>query len=154
MLVLGCGALGCGAGTRGPVQDTQAFECKNRIASYSASHHMGGDELGVELDCAAAGPRIKRWRTDRNGKREEAIKSLPPGEFERAWHEIDGTGWPNLKDCASSSGSDPIYVFDIKDDQNQATFQCRSRAMPYPYNTIVDPLDFAAQAAPLGDDDK
>ena len=38
-------------------------------------------------------------------------------------------------------------------DQNKATFQCQSTSMPYPYNTIVDPLDVAAQSGrgQLGD---
>ena len=35
-------------------------------------------------------------------------------------------------------------VFDIKDDQNKASFQCQTRVMPYPYNDITDPLDLAA----------
>ena len=73
------------------------------------------------------------------------------------WREIDGTGWPNLKDCGNGTGGkqDPIYTFDIKDDQNKSSFQCQSREMPYPYNTIVDPLDMQSQKGgkQLGDDE-
>ena len=50
-----------------PTREQQPFNCKDRIASYIASSHMGGDELGVQMDCAEAGPRIKRWRTDKTG---------------------------------------------------------------------------------------
>jgi hypothetical protein len=149
---------GCGASAREQARrEAQPFECKERIASYVVSHHMGGDELGVQMDCADAGPRIKRWRTDKQGVRQEDARMLTPGQFDAVWREIDGTGWPFLKDCGNGTSGklDPVYVFDIKDDQNKATFQCQSQSMPYPYNTIVDPLDVAAQQGrkQLGDDE-
>jgi hypothetical protein len=136
----------CG-GHPAPVATEEAkFECHDRLASYVASHHLGGDELGVQLDCKD-GPRIKRWRTDKKGTRQEDAHSLTPYDFDKLWKQIDGTGWANLKDCPSGKGgkSDPVYVFDIKDDQNTASFQCQSRDVPYPYNGLVDPLDMAAQ---------
>jgi hypothetical protein len=142
-------AGGCGGAQRAQVaREAQTFDCRKRIASYVVAHHMAGDELGVQIDCAEAGPRIKRWRTDVAGNRDEDAHSLTPGEFENVWKEIDATGWPNLRDCTNgTAGSrDPIYMFDIKDDENQASFQCQSQSMPFPYNNIVDPLDFAAQS--------
>lgn len=82
---------------------------------------------------------------------------MTAGEFDKIWREIDGTGWPNLRDCTNGKGGkgDPIYKFDIKDDQNQASFQCQSQSMPYPYHDLVDPLDLAAQdgRGQLGDDE-
>jgi hypothetical protein len=150
------GAAGCGGARREQAtREAEDFACKDRLVSYVVSHHMGGDELGVQMDCSEAGPRIKRWRTDKAGNREDDARGLTPGEFDRVWNEIDGTGWPNLKDCAngSSGKQDPIYVFDVRDDQSKASFQCQSTSMPYPYNGIVDPLDVAAQAGrgQLGD---
>jgi hypothetical protein len=153
LVVAGCGGhqRGGGGGESG------LFDCKERLASYVVSHHMGGDELGVQMDCQESGPRIKRWRTDKQGVRQEDAHFLSPAEFDGVWKEIDGTGWPNLKDCGNGTtgARDPVYVFDIKDDQNKATFQCQSQSMPYPYNTIVDPLDVAAQKGrnQLGDDE-
>jgi hypothetical protein len=149
---------GCGGGQREQsARDAQRFDCRGRRASYIATHHLAGDEIGVQIDCADAGPRIKRWRSERSGTRQEDARSLTPGEFDKVWREIDGTGWPNLHDCGNGTGGkrDPIYVFDIKDDQNQASFQCQSQSVPYPYNGIVDPLDLAAQAGrrQLGDDE-
>jgi hypothetical protein len=151
-------ASGCGGAQREQVaRERQVFSCRSRIASYVAVHHMAGDELGVQVDCAQAGPRIKRWRSDKLGNHQEDAHGLTPGEFDAIWKEIDGTGWPNLRDCGNGTGGkqDPIYTFDIKDDQNQASFQCQSQAMPYPYNDIVDPLDLAAQRGrrELGDDE-
>jgi hypothetical protein len=151
------GLIGCGGGQRERIaRDAQRFDCRGRRASYSVVHHLAGDEIGVQIDCADAGPRIKRWRSGNAGTQEDA-RSITPGEFDRVWREIDGTGWPNLRDCSNGTGGrhDPIYVFDIKDDQNQAAFQCQSQSMPYPYNAIVDPLDLAAQAGrrQLGDDE-
>ena len=160
-------ALAAGLGTStfagcGSTQPTatahegQPFQCKQRLVSYVVSHHMGGDELGVQMDCRD-GPRIKRWRTSKQGTRQDDARSLTPGEFDKVWAEIDGTGWANLKDCTNGTGGkrDPVYVFDIKDDQNTATFQCQSQTMPYPYNDLVDPLDLAAQQGrgELRDDD-
>lgn len=126
--------------------EQESFDCKERIASYVVSGHMGASELGVQMDCAE-GPRIKRWKVDKVGARVEDARPMTPSEFEKVWREIAGTGWENLKDCANGSGGkqDPVYVFDIKDDQNKATFQCQTVTAPYPYNGIVDPLDVAAQ---------
>jgi hypothetical protein len=73
------------------------------------------------------------------------------------WTQVDGTGWQNLRDCTNGTGGTeaPLYSFDVKDDQNTASFTCQSRAMPYPYNALVDPLDQAAALgkAQLGDDE-
>jgi hypothetical protein len=110
----------------------------------------------VQLDCAN-GPRIVRWRTMRDGKRDEDERPLSPGDFDKTWREIDATGWPNLRDCANGSleKSDPVYVFDVMDDTNKASFQCQTREVPYPYNDITDALDLmAAQGRKqLGDDE-
>jgi hypothetical protein len=149
---------GCGGARREQIErETQVFSCRSRQASYVVVHHMAGDEIGVQIDCAEVGPRIQRWRTDKAGSRQEDAHSLTPGEFDKVWKEIDGTGWTNLRDCTNGTGGklDPIYTFDIKDDQNQASFRCQSQSMPYPYNDLVDPLDLAAQAGrrQLGDDE-
>jgi len=158
LLLLALLAVGCGAGARERARSEAVdFKCRDRIASYIATHHMGGDEIGVQMDCAEAGPRIKRWRSDKQGKRIADEHPLSPVEFDSVWRDLDGTGWPNLKDCGNGTGGkqDPIYTFDIKDDQNTASFQCQSRTMPYPYNSIVDPMDVAAQRdrKQLGDDE-
>lgn len=149
-------AAGCGGPRDQIARDAQRFQCRDRLASYVAMHHMAGDEVGVQIDCAPAGPRIQRWRSDRAGTRQEDARSMTPGEFDAIWKEIDGTGWPNLRDCTNGTGAkqDPVYQFDIKDDQNKASFQCQSQSMPYPYNDIVDPLDQAAHGRKqLGDDE-
>jgi len=82
---------------------------------------------------------------------------VSPAAFDRAWKEIDGTGWAYLKNCANGSleKRDPVYVFDIKDDQQSAKFECQTREVPYPYNDITDPLDLLAQKSgkQLGDDE-
>jgi hypothetical protein len=150
--------VACGPSARDrAMRDSVSFQCRDRIASYVATKHMGGDELGVQMDCADKGPRIRRWRMDKQGKRVEDEHALAPTEFDTVWREIDGAGWAYLKDCGNGTGGkqDPIYTFDIKDDQNKNTFQCQSRTMPYPYNTIVDPMDVAAarNRGQLGDDE-
>jgi hypothetical protein len=139
-------ATACGARQKQATEEAQSFDCKDRLVSYVVSHHMGGDEVGVQMDCTN-GPAIKRWRIDRKGTRIDDARSLTPAEFDKVWGELAGSGWENLKDCSNGTGGDrdPVYVFDIHDDQSTASFQCQSQSMPYPYNTIVDPLDVAAQ---------
>jgi hypothetical protein len=145
----------CGGGQRGG--EAEPFKCRERMASYTASRHIAGDELGVLMDCEAAGPRIKRWKSDKQGHRIEDERFITPGAFDKAWREIDGTGWAFLKDCANGSldKRDPVYVFDVKDDQQKNTFQCQTREVPYPYNDLVDPLDVLGQQGgkQLGDDE-
>jgi len=152
VVVAACGGRQHGEGSGGG-----DFMCKERSVSYMATKHISGDEVGVLMDCAEKGPRIKRWRQDKQGKRDEDVRFITPKDFDKTWGEIAGTGWENLKDCPNGTlgKSDPVYVFDIKDDQNKASFQCQSQSMPYPYNDIVDPLDLAAQVGrrQLGDDE-
>ncbi len=154
--IVALGIVGCGPSRQQRASAEQEhFECKDRLVSYVVSGHMGASELGVQMDCSE-GPRIKRWKVDKVGARVDDARAMRPGEFDRVWREIDGTGWANMKDCENGTGGkqDPVYVFDVKDDVNKATFQCQSRSMPYPYNGIVDPLDVAAQQGrgQLGDE--
>lgn len=138
---------GCGARQRQATEERVSFDCKERLISYVAMRHMGGDEVGVQMDCADAGPRIKRWRMDKTGARIEDAHPLSPVEFDDVWKQIDGTGWQYLKTCENGTNGkdDPIYQFDVKDDQAKSSFTCQSQSMPYPYNDLVDPLDVAAQ---------
>jgi hypothetical protein len=146
----------CGGHHGETSSDTIAFNCHDRSASYMATMG-GGSERGVLMDCKAAGPRIKRWITDKNGAHKEDTRPIDPGAFEKVWAQVDGTGWPNLHDCENGTGgkTDPVFTFDIKDDQNTASFQCQTREMPYPYHDISDPLNLTAnQGQPqLGDDE-
>jgi hypothetical protein len=147
----------CGGRQQQADREAQNFNCRDRSASYIATKHIAGDEIGVQLDCADTGPRIRRWKTDKAGKRDEDERPLSPGDFDKTWREIDATGWPSMTDCTNGSleKSDPVYVFDIKDDMNKASFQCQTREVPYPYNDITDALDLmAAQGRKqLGDDE-
>jgi hypothetical protein len=148
----------CGASAKEQARrEMQPFSCKERSVSYIVSHHMAGDEVGVLLDCAEAGPRIKRWKTLKGGTRVEDARGMTPREFDEIWRQVDGTGWQYLKDCTNGTGGkhDPVYVFDVKDDQAKGSFSCQSVTAPFPYNAFVDPLDAAAQKSgkQLGDDE-
>src|SRR5262249_15529758 len=78
----------CGGSQREQVaREAQPFACRGRIAGYTVAHHMAGDNIGVQADCTEAGPRIKRWRTDIAGNRQEDAHSLSPGEFDNIWKE-------------------------------------------------------------------
>ncbi|MGN6109210.1 MAG: hypothetical protein ACTHU0_29155 [Kofleriaceae bacterium] len=151
------GATGCGARQEQARREMQDFSCRDREVSYVARQHIAGSELGVQMDCAPAGPRVLRWRVDRQGQRVDDARSMTPGEFDRVWREVDATGWQYLKDCTTGTlgKDDPVYAFVVKDDQNQSSFKCQTTTVPFPYNGIVDPLDVTAQRGghQLGDDE-
>jgi len=153
-LAIACGA--CGGRQAQADREMQNFACKDRAVNYTVTHHMGGSELGVQMDCAE-GPRLKRWKVDAQGTRQEDARGMTPSEFDDVWGQIAGVGWENLKDCTNGTEgkNDPVYKFAIKDDQNSNAFQCQSVSMPFPYNSLVDPLDVAAQRSgkQLGDDE-
>jgi len=150
-------AAACGGRQTQATAEMQDFKCKDRGINYTVEGHMGGNELGVQMDCAEAGPRIKRWKVDKNGTRTEDSRGMTPGEFDDVWSQIAGVGWENFKDCTNGTEgkNDPHWKWAVKDDQNANTFACHSVTPPFPYNSLVDPLDEAAQRAgkQLGDDE-
>ena len=153
-----CACAACGGAQKHQIEsERESFACKDRSASYMATKHISGDEIGVLIDCKEQGPRVKRWKTSKTGEHIEDTHGITPGEFDKAWSEIAGTGWENLRDCANGSGEkrDPVYVFDIKDDESSASFQCQTREVPYPYFDITNALDLLANEGrkQLGDDE-
>lgn len=146
----------CGGAHKQVADDSASFNCKDRAAAYTATMPRG-NQVGVEMDCAEAGPRVKRWRVDKDGNRQDDTHAISAAAFEKVWAEVDGTGWQNLHDCPNGSlaKSDPVYQFAIKNDEAQAAFKCQTLQMPYPYNDITDPLDLAANQGQkqLGDDE-
>ena len=147
----------CGGTSAQVKREQQSFACKDRMATYTVVHDISGDERGVQLDCAEAGPRVKRWKTDKSGTRQEDAHNIPPGQFDTAWKEVNGTGWENLHDCTNGTlgKRDPVYQFDIKDDENKGSFSCQTREVPYPYFDITNALDQLAMEGvkQLGDDE-
>src|SRR5690606_499200 len=116
---IGAGMVaGCGARQKQANAEQQQFQCKDRAVGYIATHHLAGSEIGVTMDCAEAGPRLQRWRVDKDGSREEDARSMTPGEFDKVWREIDGSGWAYIKDCENGTlgDKDPVFVFAVKDD--------------------------------------
>ena len=67
----------CGGRQNQADREAHQFECRDRSATYKASKHIAGEEIGVALDCAESGPRIKRWKVDKNGKREISPTPIP-----------------------------------------------------------------------------
>src|SRR5262245_34089425 len=95
--------VACSGAQKQADRESQSFSCRERAASYIATKHIAGDEIGVLIDCDQTGPRVKRWKTDKNGKRVEDERAITPNDFDKAWKEIDGTGWAYLKDCSNGS---------------------------------------------------
>ena len=118
------------------------FDCKDRKVSYFVVGGMAAQEYGVQIDCAAQGPRVMRWLVDKEGTRTEDSTNLTPGEFEDLWKRIEGIGWRHLDDCAPDEGKDiPVYTFEVANWDNQHTFQCDALRPEFPYITVIDELD-------------
>jgi hypothetical protein len=140
-------AAACGASHKPTDTDETSWDCRDRSASYLATHTMAAPQVGVQIDCKEHGPRLLTWRTDASGKRTEKSRVLTPAQFDKIWNQLDNTGWQNMQDCpGSGNADDPVYQFMVSDDQNHASFSCQAREMPYPYNDISDPLQLAASA--------
>jgi hypothetical protein len=145
-LIAAVACAACSGGQHVREHEAAAFDCRGRTISYVAAHAMAAAEVGIIMDCTN-GPHIKQWTVDaKTNERKESAREMSAGEFNKVWSEIAGTGWENLKDCKRGDGgkSAPLYQFDIKDDQNSASFSCQSLNVPYPYNDLVDPLNAAA----------
>lgn len=139
---------GCGNPNAHMLRENAEFVCHERSAAYTVVGSLAGAEVGVQLDCAVAGPRVLRWTVTRDGVREERQASLGVHEFDRIWERIDGSGWRNMNDCTGSGGTnDPVYEIEVKDWAHQRAFECvNAGPLPFPYNTIVDELDLRAAA--------
>lgn len=151
--LIGAGALTCMlAACANPnaklMRENRDFECHDRAAMYTLVGSLAGPEVGVQLDCAVAGPRIVRWTVSAEGVKDERQASLGVHEFDRIWERIDGSGWRNLHDCTGSGGdTDPAYAIEVKDWNRDSAFNCvNAGPLPFPYNTIVDELDLRAGA--------
>ncbi len=141
-------AAACGSPHRELLEQNAQFDCRDRYAAYLVSGSLAAAEAGVQVDCAEAGPRVVRWTVTRDGNREEHAGSLGVGEFDRMWEKIEGAGWRYLGDCdGTGQPGDPVYTFDVKDWNGTASFSCTNAGpLPFPYNTLVDELDFKAAA--------
>lgn len=141
-------AAACGNPNAQQLRENADFRCKDRSVAYTVIGSLAGPEVGVQLDCAVAGPRILRWTVSADGVRDERSASLGVHEFDRIWDRIDGSGWRNLQDCAGSGGEhDPVYDIEVKDWNHQNHVTCvHAGPLPFPYNTIVDEVDLRAAA--------
>jgi hypothetical protein len=143
VVVVGCGSRQHQANAQANAE-LQAFQCRDRFATYTATHPTGG-ELGIQLDCSERGPRIQRWRVTTDGTRNEDARSMTPDELDGVWSSIDAIGWQNLKDCSDGGGdNDAIFQFHVGDDHAQSSFACQATPQPFPYHTIVNALDRAS----------
>jgi len=150
---LACG-LACGGARPQLRDDDEVFACRERAASYLLIGGLAGAEVGVSIDCAERGPRVRRWVVDQRGGRDERSRSLAPDSFDEIWERLDGAGWRHTSDCAAAdSPTDPVYTFDFKDASGAASFSCAGRGeLPFPYHGLVDELDLAARGVGSGDD--
>jgi hypothetical protein len=146
----------CGNPNKEQLRQNADFDCHDRYAAYTLTGSLAGAEVGVQVDCAEHGPRVLHWTVDKDGNRDEYQGSLGVNEFDRLWDKIDGAGWRYLKDCdGTGQPEDPVYSFDVKDWNGSVSFSCTNAGpLPYPYNTIVDELDFKAAAAAPKDNSK
>ncbi len=124
--------------------DLENFDCKERRAAYVATGTFAGREVGVVIDCAERGPRVKKWRLLGEGDDRKTIEhSLTPGEFDTLWEKLESTGWRQLEDCDNPDAveGDPEYKIGIKDHALAVAVTCAGKELPFPYNRLVNELD-------------
>ena len=138
-------ALGCGGSqNQGVSEDVRNFECANRRVAYIATGHFAGPEVGVVIDCAERGPRIKRWVViDDSGGKETGEHSLTVRQFNDLWEKVDSTGWQNLSDCDNPDAGegDPAYKFGIQDQNGSVSLACDGKQLPFPYDRLLNEID-------------
>ncbi|MCG8420171.1 MAG: hypothetical protein MJE77_19750 [Proteobacteria bacterium] len=146
-----CGSLAASACKRPPPISQSAlaveFECNERRAAYILRGGFTGYEVGVAIDCDKSGPRVYTWQlAAENDTRATREHSLSPGEFDRIWQAIESTGWRNLGDCNNphAEEGDPTYKIGIKDHSIANSMACSGKALPFPYNRLVDELDLVS----------
>ena len=146
LAVLGAG--GCANPNARMLRENADFRCRDRYAAYTVVGSLAGTEVGAQMDCNVAGPRILKWTVSSDGVRDEKSASMGVHEFDSIWERIDGSGWRNMKDCTGTGQDrDPVYSIEVKDWAHASAFSCTSAGpLPFPYNTIVDELDLRAAA--------
>ena len=140
LLCTGCGGAK-GADNGGQVNN---FDCDDRRIAYIASNHFAGRQVGVVVDCAERGPRIKRWVViDEEGGKKTGEHSLTPEQFDELWGKVDSTGWRNLIDCDNPEAAegDPLYRFGIKQQEETISLTCGGKTLPFPYDRLTNELD-------------
>jgi hypothetical protein len=150
------GAAACGGGQRGGGEDDDGarFDCNGRMVGYIARGTIAAEEIGVAADCAERGPRLVRWRVEKDGTRADDARSMTTGEFDTLWRKINQTGWRDLGDCNASGFDAPTYTFSFQDAEQAATCECQHTEPPFPYYTIINELDaLASQGKQLAPDD-
>ena len=122
-----------------------------RGVATSRRKHISGDEVGVQMDCKEAGPRIKRWRTDKLGNRQDDTHSITPRRV-RATCGTRSTAPAGRTSTIARTAAARRAIRSTCSTSRTTRTRRRSRArpatMPYPYNDITDPLDLARAAGP------
>ena len=144
-LTLALALPACGGGQKQPSDNgDKSFDCDARRIAYIATNHFAGPEVGVVVDCAERGPRIKRWVViDEDGGKSTNEHSLTTAEFEDLWEKVDSTGWRNLTDCDNPEmvEGDPLYRFGIKQQDDATSLTCGGKTLPFPYDRLTNELD-------------
>jgi hypothetical protein len=153
--VLATGGCG-GAKGGGGAAEQYDFDCRNRRMAYIATGHFAGPEVGVVVDCAERGPRIKRWvvmdvqageqtgeQAGEQAGRQTNQHSLTAREFDRLWEKFDSTGWRMLGDCDNPAAveGDPAYKFGIQDHNGSVSLACAGKTLPFPFDRMLNELD-------------
>ena len=150
----------CGGRQRaGRTREKQNVRLPRPLGRVRGDPSMGGDERrrpdGLPRRPAAAS---SAGAPTRGAPARRTRSRSRPSEFDKTWTEIDGTGWPNLNDCANGSSARPrpdLHVRRSRTTRTRRRSSARRATMPYPYNDITDPLDLLAQQGrkQLGDDE-
>jgi hypothetical protein len=146
-------AAGCGGGQHGARSSGPAFTCDNRHAEYMESGGIMYPEQGVRMKCAGDVPTVEEYFDDEKGKETKRSAKISAGAWEKSWSAFEGSGWRLLNDCknAGAGDKDPIYTFEIANDDKTVSFQCQGKQLPFPYDSVLNALDSAKGELPAQD---
>jgi hypothetical protein len=143
----------CGGSQRGGGGDDEnaSFECGGRRAEYMMSGGMMYPEQGVRMKCDGDIPLVEEYFTSDDGSEKKRSARIPVAAWEASWKDFDNSGWERLEDCTNKAvkEKDPIYTFEIADEDRTVSFRCQGDPLPYPFDVVVSSLDRAKGNLPV-----
>lgn len=147
VLLAACG----GAPKRGGGGGDKDFVCNGRRAEYMQSGGMMYPEQGVRMKCDGNVPLVEEYYTNADGSEKKRAARVTASAWESSWNDFENAGWRRITDCDNPAAveKDPLYTFEIADEDKTVSFRCQGSELPFPHDTILVALDKAKGELPV-----
>ncbi len=145
LMVTACGGTQRHAGGGGA-----DFKCGGRRAEYMESGSIMYAEQGVRMKCEGDVPMVEEYYDSDDGKEKKRSAKIGAGAWNKSWEDLENGGWRRLTDCSNpeAGDKDPIFTFEIADEDKTVTFRCQGKQLPFPFDTVLNALDNAKGELP------